>query len=85
MDKKEFRKTITNMFIDEYLPEIKKEFSRFLLEGMEKEKLAMDISMIVGRSVAVKVGELKIAKPTGCLIDKMVKLYEENKKGENSK
>lgn len=44
-------------------------------ESESKAMMAREISMIVGSSVGMEVGQLHIARPTNDLIDSLVKLY----------
>ena len=73
------------MFAIEYLPKIREEFERFTVQSRSKELVAVQISEIVGCSVGVYLGELKVAKPTNDLIDNLMKLFNEYEKVKNSR
>lgn len=79
MNDDELRKRITDMFVFEYLPKIKEEVSNFVTQSYSKNRVAEFVSGIVGRSVGVKLGVLKVAEPTNQMIDNLVKLYGETR------
>ena len=78
------REEITQLFLMGYLPEIKKEVSRFIEESYSKQNLIVEISAICGRSVAIELGQLKIAEPTNKLIDVLVKMYVKAKENQEA-
>ena len=79
MNEEQFRKILADMFLIEYLPKINKEFHRFMDEAYERQKASEIVSSIVGRPVGINLGVLKVAAPTNEMIDKLVKLYVQNK------
>lgn len=69
---KQIRKEIAEILVFHYIPKLKEEVTRFNAESIGRHNVAQGVSEIVGKPIGVYLGELRIAKPTNDLIDKLV-------------
>lgn len=70
--KEQIRKEIAEIIVLHYIPQLKEEVTRFNYESIGRHNVAQGISEICGKPIGVYLGELRIAKPTNALIDKLV-------------
>lgn len=81
VNEQQLRQQLADLFVHEYIPILRAEFERFSRESFEREAMLIGLADIVGHPMSMVVGKLKIAEPTNKLIDKIVKLYVEEKAG----
>lgn len=76
LTEQQFRQLLTNILVFDYLPEIKKEIARFMIDNDKKINIMLTVSdAIGGLPVNMELGQLKVAAPTNKLIDSIVDLY----------
>ena len=79
MKEEDFKRELTKIVMDVYLPKLKTNVIKYIDENVEKYSLIQSVSNIVGVPVATEIGILRVAKPTTELIDDIVKLYGKTK------
>lgn len=84
IQEQQLRKAIATIVLNRTIPQLKAEVMRYTEEAFDKQVMAIEVSTIVGKPIAVEIGELKMAAPFNELIDLIV-LYVQKSEQDSAK